>query len=538
MNNTGVPDEAVFLNLQGSAVTGTTGTGATLSNNTDYALSDILGTISGAGSGGPTGSVSNLSISSFSGAMFATIGQKIGSSQPATSVVSGRLESTIFGGNNDNNNFDTSYVSSISLPLSYAVKRRSNGTLVPLSSQANQITTNGPAAFTALTQSTSITPNDARISANYNVLNTGGTQLGTLTGTASILSPSNVGTSYHDWTSSNTGIRNTSSLIPWMQTQGPVTVANYNVPLTAPHLPGANIGFGGSSGTSPFGSDDPTNRFLQGQDYSLSAQFTNDMNPGGANAQLTAQGITAGTPGVIMTGGGGSYASGDTGTFNVYITNSQLDNSNGIYGANPQYVILWTDPSAPKDGGNDLAVTTTNTNSLTDRIVGDLLTGINMGWTDSQTQIDTHATSTNTSDKLTGTIFSGSTDLISQLSTGEFIYLLDLQQVPGAITDSTVPLWFGNNIETNELFYNTYGSALADETGAYTLAYSDRLAGGLSPDIFYTPGGQTVDISDLYLEITLNPGDFTFTPVPEPSTYALLLGFGVVGLAWVRRRKK
>lgn len=536
VNQTGLPDDAVFVTMQGAAnFSGVTdGGGGGLSQNTSYSLQQLYGTVSGATSGGPTGTmIPTLSATTFNtGALMQiTLGQKIGSSNPSNSIVSGRVEPFI-DGSSFSNNFDSSYVSSYSLPTSYAIKQRDGGTLVPLIKQANQISTDGTAGFSALTANTSITPNSARNAANYSVLDSNNNSVGTMTGIASILAPQNT-TGYHNWTGPNTGNRSTSGLIPYMQTQGSVTVASYTVPLSAPLNPGNVIGFGGSSGTSPFGVNDPDGRFLKAQDYNLSAQFTADMNPGGANADLTAQGITAGTEGVIFTGSGGDYSNGDTGTFNVYITNAELENITGIYGANPEYVILWDDPSLPS--GN-LAVTTGNTNSLTDRIVGDLLTGINMGWTDSQTTIDTHATATNTTDKLVGTIFAGNTDMISELTTGQFIYLLDVQQQEGTVTESTVPLWFGEYIETNSLFYNTYGSALGEHTDAYTLSYSDRLAGSLSPDIFFTPADGTVALGDLYIEVTLGEGGYTFTAVPEPSQSALILSVGALVLCWVRRR--
>jgi len=149
VNNTGLPDDAVFINLQGNGINTVfngvdTGGGGAMSMGTDYSLSQLYGTVSGAGGSGPTGTVSTLTANQFyNGAViFATAGSKIGSSQPSTDVVSGRFE-IYADGNNTGNNIDASYVSSVSLPISYSVKKISDGSLVPLTKQANQIKTTG-----------------------------------------------------------------------------------------------------------------------------------------------------------------------------------------------------------------------------------------------------------------------------------------------------------------------------------------------------------------------------------------------------------
>ncbi len=550
VNNTGVPDDALFVNLQGNGINTVfsgvnKGDGSSMSLNNDYSLADLYGTVSGSGGSGPTGTVPTFTAEQFynGGVVNITLGNKIGSSQPATNVVSGRFE--IFANNSSSsNNVDASYVSSVSMPLSYSIKRINNGSLVPLSGQTNQInTTGGSSLFNALTASTTTTPNSARISANYSAVNSNNNTVGTVTGIASIQSPQN-NTDYHGWTGPTTGVRSTSGLIPWLTSQDKtIKVANYDVP-NEDKLGGTKFGFVGSGGTSPFNQDgnnnDPSNLFTQAQSYDLDAKFETDIRSDitelsstandNVRDQLETQGIDAATAGARMVGEGG-----EVGDIIVYSTNSELDSNTGIYGANPQYIVVWN-KNGDADWNGAISVTTQNLNNLTDRIVGDLLTAINMGMADSQTVIGTNATNTGTTGTLDNTIFAAAknSDIIGDLTTGEFIYLLSLQFNP---TGNTMSDWFGGSIESNELFYNTYASVLAEDTDAYTLSYSDRLSGDGSPDLFYTPEDLTVPLDELYIEIILEAGGFTYTPVPEPSQITLLLGLGGLGLlAWRRRR--
>lgn len=533
VNTTGLPDDAIFVTLQGAAVASgiTDGSGQSISQNISYSLAEIMGTVPNAGSGGPVGSVPTISMSAFNtgAVMNITLGQKIGAATPSSSIVSGRLE--VFADTNStSNNVDISYVDGISLPMSFSIKQRANGSLVPLSNQLNQVnTTFGSTIFNKLTANASVTPSSARVQANYNVVNSTGASVGTMTGIASIVSPQ-LNSDYHSWVSPNTGVRATSALVPWLRSQGTqLKLQSFQVP-NGDTMGNVLFGFStvtpGAGAYSPFTTDDPTNKFLQGQSYDLTATFVSDLNPA-SNPLLNAQGITQGTAGVKISGTGDV-----TGAFDVYITDAQLSLSSATYGSNPEYVVKW-------DGGvnGPTAVTTYNTNSLVDRVVGDLTAGINMGWADSQTIIGTHATDTGTINNLTNTVFEAGNPLnsaaIGSLGSGEFFYLLSLQ---GNTTD--IAKWFGGSIEDNELFYNTYGSAFAADTNAYTLAFSDRLQGISNPDIYYFPGDATVPLEDLYMEITLGPGGYTFVGVPEPSTLAFIgLGGGLV-LLLARCRKK
>ncbi|MDP0495583.1 MAG: PEP-CTERM sorting domain-containing protein [Verrucomicrobiota bacterium JB024] len=520
INNTGLPDDAIFVNMQGASsfANVTNGSGTGLNQNTSYSLKSLYGSVSGAGTGGPTGTVATISAGTFAnGAVFyVTAGQDIGSSQPATNVVSGRFEAYIDGASTSNN-IDSSYVSSISMPISYSVKQRSNGSLVTLTGQTNQVLTQGTSAFTNLTSSTTVTPLSARVNASYNVVNDAGKTIGTMSGIASIQSPQN-NPDYHGWVGTYTGTRATSGFTSWMQNQGKtINVSNYTVPVNKA-LGGTEFGFVGSGGTSPFGANDPTSEFTQAQDYTLTATFEGDLNQSN-DPNLAAKGITQGTSGVKLVGTGSVV-----GDITIYITNTQLDDPTGIYGANPTYVIVW-------DG---MVVSTSNTNSLTDRIVGDLLTMINMGAGDSLTQIWDHALATSTTGNLANSIFENNNNAINTLSSGEFIYLLSLQDTA---TSDNLAQWFGEAIESNPDFYNTYASMLAQDTEAYTLSYSDRLAGEGSPDVFYTPVDATVPLEDLYLEIILEAGGYTYNAVPEPSQWAALAGALVLTVTLWRRRR-
>ena len=103
---------------------------------------------------------------------------------------------------------------------------------------------------------------------------------------------------------------------------------------------------------------------------------------------------------------------------------------------------------------------------------------------------------------------------------------------------SLVPDWFGSSIQSNPNFYNTYSSIWAGETTSYTTAHGDRLQGVSNPNPNYLPSGSATDLGNLYIEVDLEPGDFTYTPAPEPSTVAVLTGFGTIGVVLLRKCKR
>jgi hypothetical protein len=536
-NETGVPDDQVYVNLTnaGSASGLVGGNNDALTLGDSYSLAQLTGDLNGTVN--PNGNLNDVpifgAVNYNTGAQInITLGQPE-SGAPPNSVVSGLFEEYI-NGDSLSNNVDTSYVNGIGMPMSFSVLYQSNSSLVALNPgnpYTNPATTvPGTTIFDALTASTTITPTAVRTFANYTTTSTTGAPTGQITGLSYVAGPQGVAaSSYRDW-STNATIGNTSytALIPYLTNNNiSLQIANYTVP-SGSSLAGTQFGFVGSSGTSPFNATvDPNGQFLAAQSYSLNATFTNNMNPGnitnplGANTTLVSAGITNGTAGVIMTGSGGNV-----GTFSVYIKNSDLNAVYGLYGANPYYTVVW----------NGNYTTQQNSNNLVDRIVGDFASVINMGMAASTTQIDANAIASNTTANLAGSsLFAGNTTQIGNLTSGQFFYLLSLQQTPSQLAS-----WFGSGIQSNPLFYNNYGSAFINDTDAYTYAYSDRVAGPINADVFYSPQSSGVPVGNLYIELTLSPGAYTYTSsVPEPAAFAMvpfLIG-GAVLLRKVRRRR-
>lgn len=248
-----------------------------------------------------------------------------------------------------------------------------------------------------------------------------------------------------------------------------------------------------------------------------------------------------------VAGTSNNWIASSVGDYGIYITADQLANPASTYGANPTYVIDWGGAATATSGttGTEAQiVSTSNFNSLSDRVVGDFMAAMTFGWGLAGTTaagtpytVAEHATNTNTAAVLVNSIFENPTTgpgagPIGALSTGEYFYLADLQAGTGSIGD-----WTGSGIQPNQpTWYDTYG-AFQSQTDAYAFPYGDRLEMN-SPDIYWWPQGSTTDLDTFYLEWTLNPGSYEFVAVPEPSAIALvgISGAALGGLAWWRRR--
>ena len=553
VNNTGLPDDAVFLTFD-SPVTGTGGTATKLASGTAYSLQQLKGTVSGAMDKGPVGNVPTFNLNTFSGRVYVALGYNMPmTTWPGTgdyNTVAGALELYVNPLDNDGhqNNGDISYVDYYSIPQNFKVKTLS-GVEVPNIAQI--VTTSGKTIGDILTNSTDITPLSARYQANYSVLNSSGTSVGKMTGLAQVLSAQH-NKQYPGFGLFFTAMQSNSTSL---------TVKNYSTPIGPPTQanpkPGTLYGFGGvpllnqtvgnpfvpngtpasrppSPPSRPSWENDRSEAWYQLQDYSLSAMYVSDLTSGlplAAVARLNQQGIKPGTPGLRMftntytTGTTNNGTSSSVGDFGIYITETQLKSGDATYGANPEYILDWGGAATVASGTSGTAaqiVKTTGWNSLSDRVVGDFMAAMTYGWGLAGTtasgqslplSVYQHATNTKTTEALTGTIFDtveNSTgpgaSPITDLWTGQFFYLVDLQTGKGNIQD-----WTGSGIQPfMDTWYDTYGS-FQPKTNAYAFPYGDRLQMN-SPDIYWWPGGSTVDPSTLYMEWTLNPGSYVFTP--------------------------
>ena len=518
-NSTGLPDDAVFVQIPNgtlkSVCGGTTALPKCFSSNGGqvFSLAQLKGNVPNAGKGGPTGSVPLLFLDNASSARLI---YTLGSPSTASTVAQGLVEMTV-SGKAASNNLDVSYVNAIGVPASLSVRNRSNGSLVTPSQTglwpSNQVrTTSGATIFKQLIAAV---PASAVTTASYAAKNDAGQRIGIVSGTISVTSPSTNAAGYHDW----------SKLIG---SGASASLASYQPPAGSP-LAGTLYGFSqvtagkaGSLPSSPFVSNpstlagptaavgDTLNAFLAAQSYTLTATFSSDLNPKGANARLTSLGaysIPAGTAGVKISGYGnasGAPSSAGAGSFDIYVTSSQLNAATGIYGANPWYVVDWTGNATPS------AVATNNTNSLADRVVGDLMAEATFGMIGSTTKIGAQMTRSGTSANFANSPWSTkTTTTIGALGSGQYFYLLALQQTPAQFAQ-----WVGSNIQSDSAWYDVYGNAFQSLTQAYAFAYSDRINGSvaLDPDLFYSGGSAPPDIDGIYIEIELLPGGYTYTP--------------------------
>ncbi len=495
-NETGLADELVhvkFLSSDGIVLTATPqtyGNGSLLAtgpttNGTSYTLKDMHATVPNT----PYAStpVPTFSLNDYNGRIYFSLQDALDSTSsggpaflPNTGTDAGKtfgfVETSVFG-TGTQNNLDISYVDFIGFPIS-AAARTSTGSLLALTNGTNPQITSAD-AITALASS---------VPAGAAVPNT------LHGGTARVLSSVH-SSDYHDWTNLMTHLQAVTAT-------NPLKVASYDVPAGAPLEGTAKFTYvgGGFSTITPV----LPAGFLTGQSYDFDAKFLTDLNPNGQDVLIPQ---LAGKAGAHLSGSAGSV-----GAFDIYITEDQLNAPTGIYGSNPNYVVVF--------GGQVYDASTGISNDLTGRIVGDLLAGIVFGWASNGANISSHASGTGTT--LPSGVFTEST--IGELGTGKYFYLLSLMDTPEKLAQ-----WLGAGISSNPDYYDVYASTLASRTTAYGTGFGDRLQGDVEPFVFWPVTGAPAGFDDIgngYIEITL---------VPEPTTSTLLL-FGCLALA-VRRRQ-
>lgn len=504
-NQTGVPDELVFVKFLGAEIvadkgapTQTYGAGQALQTGTStasqsYALSDMLAPLPGT-SGTP---VPSFAINNYAGGrIYFSLGAELASTtipaaqlpgDPDFATVYGYVEPSVFPTPlTGNTNIDASYVDFVGIPIEISVRDCASDALVQPPANNPLTTTSGSAIFTALTSDKKVPANAVVAASGKTYASASGNHETTIGGTARILSPSlydptqfTGGTAYPDWTGSG-------SLLAALASAGTtLNVASYKTVTDTPTVPSDTLfGFAGSTTASNIGTG-----WSEAQGYALTAQAVADLNPGGANKRIP---HLEGVAGIKMSGNGDVV-----GAFDIYITSAALAAQTGIYGANPPYVVDWpsnTTATAEAQIENDLA----------GRIVGDLLAGFNFGWAGCTTTVAAQAASNGLAATLAGTIFDVTDGpqagtAIGQLTTGQFFYLLSLQPSTADLSQ-----WYGAAIQpTNPSWYNCYSSDFQALTNCYNMAFTDRLQGGSDPDMFFN---QT---SDIYVRITLLPGAYT-----------------------------
>lgn len=549
-NNTGLPDDQVFLSLTNFAGDGTNtyydgGAYSSLSNGTLYSLASLEGTISGTTLGSvPTLYAGNVT----SGQLTFTLGSTADTANPVTGIVE---LTSVAATASPNDNLDVTYVNGVGMPIGYSVNNRSDNTPLALPNQANPIVTNGTAMGSNLVNDPYV-PTAARTTNTYNVTSSNGKTY-TISGTTYVAA-SNVNPNYHDWSTNQGGYTSVSNTLENAGTS--ISISSYTTTTGSsnPALP-TNIlfGYGGSSGAgaySPFNnpgtgtSSDPENLFLNKQDYNMTGTYKTDITSGLTSDQIAAltasnPGIVAGTHGIVISGTGTNPGGTGVGSFTVYITQSSLNNPNGLYGGNPVYTVVWTPPAGDGTATGAQVTTQQGSNNLVDRVVGDLAGGTQWGWSTSTVTVKNQANNTGTAAALAGTVFDTTTGSlkdtpINQLSTGQYFYLLSLE---GANQQD----WSGAALNpTNPLLYANYISDVTGTSGGYTAPYTDRLV-GVSPDTYYAPPSLPDNtVSDLYINVILGPsGAYSVSVVPEPSTWALI-GFGLlfIGFRAYRSRRQ
>ena len=446
-----------------------------------------------------------FSLNSFSGRIYMNYGATALSTQPATSDVSSYLvfEPTVLGQTlplpgPTQSNMDLSYVDGISVAGTTTVRNATTGAALKALS-INPVTTNP-----------NILNNVAALVPEAAVARDGSNNI------VRIFSSAAQPGAYHDWTSLMNGLATAGTSL---------NVSSYYSPNTTPLVPYAlNNALFGYSGAPAISGQAPN--FDQMQGYVTSAVFMNNLNPTG-DPTLTSLGIGNGTAGVVISGNGTTITGGGTpaSAFQIYITQTNLNAGTGIYGSNPGYVVVQGTP------GNYTTsyVTTGIVNDLGGRIVGDLMAGMVFGWSNSTASIAAIAAASGTD--LTGTSFT--TDILGNLSTGEYFFLLSLAGAQGKLN-----AWLGGAIDPNSNNYDVYLAAIAANSAAYGSGFTDRLQGYMCPDTYWFtadppafPDGSGNCETVGYVELSIGG-------VPEPSTVALLLIAGAVGAGAVIRRRK
>ncbi|HWL51655.1 MAG TPA: beta-1,3-glucanase family protein [Chthoniobacteraceae bacterium] len=186
----------------------------------------------------------------------------------------------------------------------------------------------------------------------------------------------------------------------------------------------------------------------------------------------------------------------------IIIPYSELQKSEGIYGANPHYSVNNQPLQSPQ-------------NDVYTWVVGDLVAGMNLGLVGSPVQVTLEGVT-----QSIGAFTSTQWWQIANLNGGEYQF------------DGAQP--------NHNDFYNPYSAALREVTSGYNFAYTDRLGDSLTSFILNPSGsGQ---YTDAWLEILIqsdfsDPAGFPGI-VPEPSPLALLSAAAALGFLHRLRRRR
>jgi len=339
----------------------------------------------------------------------------------------------------------------------------------------------------------------------------------------SVLSPQSRATAYHDWTNLMLSLQGNGNVLQIASTNTPITE---NIPVWT-RLQGVTFGYTGS-GTNYASITGWLPSYQTKQSYTAIATFTNNLNAA-ANPTLAFYGIQNGTPGVVISGSGSL-----SGAFAFFVTQSNLNSSAGVYGANPPYVVSNSTPA--------YYATTGILNDLSGRVVGDLMAGMTFGWANSTNNVYnvfvTNAPGTNIhmpSVLAAMGLVEGANTAVRQLTSGQLFALLSLA---AAQTPTTFPKVIGPNLDTNPFNYDPYAYAVSSYSVGYSSPFGDRIQGLGNPNpTWYTTNpaywdGPIQYVVPSYLTIALagigpTLGQSSITPVkitPEKKTVSVKAG--------------